>query len=148
MSATLCHYTINTGRLRRSPCSEVSDDAIAPLRKIVAPKFLTDWRVVPNRPGFACKVTATETTFVASVFADTETAGEIQAPIERIVVCTTENGLEAELLLAGAKPAQPLTVPACLVYVYRTADRNSLSWLGDFERCLAWAWVEHRGCAS
>lgn len=41
------------------------------------------------------------------------------------------------------RPAAP-AVPWCAVKIYDTAALwpEAMSWLGDFERCLAWAWVQ------
>ncbi len=37
---------------------------------------------------------------------------------------------------------RPDETPWCVV-VLANVTREESSWLGDFERCLAWAWIEH-----
>lgn len=47
--------------------------------------------------------------------------------------------------MGEAPPAlRPAAVPWCGVILHKTAllDVPAMEWLGDFERCVAWAWIE------
>jgi hypothetical protein len=41
-------------------------------------------------------------------------------------------------------PVKPASLPWCAVILTPNAARqiDQMDWLGDFERCLAWAWLD------
>ena len=131
---TLHHYTVESGHLRESPRSEVGDDVIA----LLVPLLVAGEHAMPHPTGYRLRVTVDGTALAATVHSP---AG---APLVTTVVVVDEAGLAAALRVTGARPPMPLRPPAAIVTLHPTArlDAGSLGWLGDFERCLAWAWIE------
>lgn len=93
---------------------------------------------MPHPPGYRLRVTVDGTVLAATVYSP---AG---APLATTLVAVDDAGLAAALRVTGARPPMPLRAPAAIVTLHPTAmlDAGSLGWLGDFERCLAWAWVD------
>jgi hypothetical protein len=132
--SSLNHYTITTGNNRVSPRSEVGPEAIA----MCAPLLRTGEHEIPGPPGYRVRVTVDGTALAATVSRD-------GAPLVTAYVCPDASALAAALRATGAIPAVALTPPALLVDVHPTASGDpALEWLGDFERCLAWAFLERR----
>lgn len=136
----LCHYTISSGHARQSPRTEVADDVLELLRPLLA----SGDHEIPGLPDYRLRVTASDDVFAATVFRLTRRG---PAPLVTMMVCGTENGLAIALRSTGCKPAVPLSLPCALVDVHETIalDTSATEWLGDFERCLAWAWLERSG---
>ena len=132
--ADLCHYTINTGHVRQSPRSEVTIDLA-----LLAPLLRTGEHVMPHLADYGLRVTVDGDVLAATVHRG-------PAPLATVFVCSTQQGLDAVLRLTGCIPSVPLTLPAALVETHPTLtlDPDAVSWLGDFERCLAWAFLERR----
>lgn len=132
---TLDHYTIRTGHLRRSPRSEVGDEIITMLRPMLTPGS----HVIPGFEAYECRTSVHGGTL-------TGTVAKGPAEIATIYVCTDAAGLADAIETTGAKPTKPLSAPACLVDLHPALAlaSDASSWLGDFERCLAWAWIEAR----
>lgn len=133
---TLDHYTIETGHLRASPRGEVADNVIRQL----SPLLRSGDHVMPFPDGYSVQVTIEGTSLAATL---RPTGG---APLVTVMVAVDEPGLARILADTGARPPKPLRVPAALVTVHPTAalDQDAVGWLGDFERCLAWAWIERQ----
>lgn len=132
---TLCHYTIATGHVRQSPRSEVDDDVIAVLR----PLLRSGDHRLPGPPGYRLRVTIDGTVLAATV-----TRGP--APLATVMVCLDQAGLDRALEATGTIPAVRLTLPCALADLHPTLamDMEAAGWIGDLERCLAWAWIEAR----
>lgn len=133
---SLAHYTVTTGHLRQSPRSEVSDDVIAALLPLLVPGE----HPMPAPPGYRLRVTLAGTALAATVL----TSGG--APLATVYACADQPALDAALhavreQLTDREPA--LLPPAALVVLHPTIalDPGASDWLGDFERCLAWAWI-------
>jgi len=130
----LCHYTLETGDIRRSPRSEVGDDVIRALRPMLACGTYD----VPGVDEHTCRVTTAGRVLLATVFVGS-------APLVTFGCAVDVAGLRALCELMHVQPGADVWAPACLVRVEPSAalvGHDSLHWLGDFERCLAWAWVE------
>lgn len=134
MTATLSHYTITTGHLRESPRSEVSDEVIAAL----APLLVTGEHAMPHPPGYSVRVTLEQGVLAATV------SNRDGMPLVTMFVCVHDVGLLQVCGLTGAKPAYTLALPALLVETHPALaqDHDAIGWLPDFERCLAWTFVE------
>jgi hypothetical protein len=132
---TLAHYTIETGDLRDSPRDEVTIDLA-----ILAPLLRSGDHALPGPPGYRVRVTTDQ-----GVLAATVSRGP--APLVTVFVCATLEALALAIKVTGTIPAKPLAAPAALVQTHPTLhlDKDAIGWLGDFERCLAWAWVDNQG---
>lgn len=131
----LQHYTIDTGHCRESDRREVSDDVIASLASLLR----AGEHEMPSPPGgYRLRVTQDGTVLAATVLSS---AG---APLATMFACVDDAGIKAAVLASGAKPAVSLRAPAVLATLHPTIslDISATGWLGDFERCLAWAWLE------
>lgn len=135
MEKHLCHYTITTGHARQSPRSEVSDGIL----DFLAPLLATGEHEMPRFSEYRVRVTIEGSTLEATV-----SRGD--TPLVTTFVVVDQAGLDRVLRATGCIPAVALTLPAALVETHPTLqlDRDAIGWLGDFERCLAWAWIERR----
>lgn len=132
----LCHYTIQTGDIRRSPRSEVGDDVIEALR----PLLVSGAHPVPRVDGFSVRVSTERRTLMATV-------SQGDAPLVTFAVAADRAGLAHVSELMRVPAGADVWLPACLVEVHPTIVlAQGVGWLGDYERCVAWAWVER--CAG
>jgi len=132
----LCHYTLTTGDIRRSPRSEVRDDIIALVASWCTPGDHPLPDVWPGRYWLRMSHPDPDTLAV--------TLHLDEVPIAVWSCCRSQAGLDAameRLRRAGmAMPGADVWNPACLVEVLPTYQGED--WVGDLERCVAWAWVE------
>jgi len=140
----LNHITLSTGHNRRSPRTEVSDDVIAWLRPWLD-KLLANGALLP----------LPETSLAAySASAHIEQGGLV------MTVFTGADALVSFAVAARSRQSDPLwsymtaqyggapgllapAVPWLAVALRPglTAHTAASEWLGDFERCVAWAWL-------
>lgn len=138
MIDALEHITLNTGHRRSSPRAEVSAAAIDELRNLL------DWALrskaptpIPTRPGYAISATGEGACLIATVF-----AGE--RPLVMVGVAGDVGQGAALWRMLGANGSSPAEswCAARLLPSITVGDMGEMQWLGDFERCLAWAWVD------
>lgn len=155
----LTHITTTTGDSRESPRSEVANSIISNLRDMIE-ALERDW--VCNVPGqggaFVIRRIGTGSLDSA--------AWTIHEPNARpmvtfVVAMTNDEGrrvwrqvvqgaeLEARALgrdlpVSAAKPPQAPWLGVSLhLHALRPELLPAMQWLADFERCIAWAWIEH-----
>ncbi len=140
------HVTLQSGHSRRSMRSEIDDGVIDEL----APLLESDGeRPMPRIAGRRLRITRSGRTLLATVFAGS-------APICTIGVAGRSRGAARlwQALHDGAhelathaddQPAAPWC--AARLEVGLVMYPEDATWLGDFERCLAWTWIE-RFCES
>ena len=145
MDRTLSHYTLTTGHLRASPRSEVG----AGIVEILAPLLVDGAHEMPGPWGYTVRVRTTGATLRADVL-----RAEAQTPLFRLApellvsfwVCLDADGLKLAIREAAHPCAVDVALPACLVQIHPgLTNDQAMHWLGDFERCLAWAWIETVG---
>lgn len=146
----MLHYTLSTNHTRVSPRGEVSDDAIAMLAPYLTPGRhrlsppLDDYEVtttIDNRSMLATVSAPGDRPCVTfAIAADDDSAGLVWASIESLYLQITDSkGFRAANF---ESPHQPPTTPWCAaVPILATADEAF--WMADFERCLAWAFIEN-----
>lgn len=143
----MIHVTLNTRDSRVSPRDEVSPSVRAMLRPLLADGL----HPLPGPLGYDLAITTIGAALIATVYRRND-----NAPLVMIGVAADFSGspeLWAALvdLLASAPAAsvhgadapleRPTETPWCgAVVLFPT--RREAEWLGDFERCLAWAWVD------
>jgi hypothetical protein len=132
--ATLSHYTLDTGHLRASPRSEVGPGIVEAL----APLLVPGEHDVPGFGSCRVRVSIDDGTLRADI-------GGQAGPLVTLWTVTDAAGLERARAEAGHPAVLDLALPACLVRLRATLgdDPSTWGWLGDFERCLAWAWIVH-----
>ena len=131
------HYTIETGHCRETARHEVADHVVALMAPLLAPGEHT----MPHPfERYRLRVTVDGGTLVATVYSGS-------TPLVTTFVCTDIDGIKATLKATGAIPRVGVYAPIVLVETHPTlgTDRGAIGWLGDFERCLGWAWVERSG---
>lgn len=132
------HVTLTTGDTRWSPRAEVDDRLMGLLVDHLA-ALLHGRAPVPSLPEWTAHGTREHNVLVATL----EYQG---APILSFAVVPADGDAAAIARLLGS-PGAPIATPGpwCLVRLYPTIaalDRADLGWLGDYERCLAWAWLD------
>lgn len=143
----MIHLTLTTGHMRESPRSEVSDATIAALTPLLA----TGQHALPGVVGYGLRVTIERGALVATVLHAARVHDHRYAiPMATVGAAADSEALEALRQLYGDAMAQVTSAPACVVELHDTLALypHAAEWLGDLERCLAWAWVEHRRGAS
>ena len=137
------HVTLNTGHCGAQPRSAVGDDAIAAVRPMIAadgthplPVPGGDYSLVVTRLGSNLAATVMHLRLgplaTIAVARKSQTAGRLWRE------------LHATVPNAAAHVADLPRAPWCAVALHPAlnVDLAATSWLGDFERCLAWAWIE------
>jgi hypothetical protein len=151
------HVTLSTGDVRRSPRSEVSDDTL----KLLFPwieEATTYAAFVPlpirELSHYAIKAFVFDLDLVVTIYGPLgpHTPGERHKgefiPVATFAVAQSKEqgdtlwGQMTDSFQANQDCKQPET-PWLAVAQYDTAAIFfDTGWLGDFERCIAWAWIE------
>jgi hypothetical protein len=135
---TLPHYTLATGHTRQSPRSEVSDAVVEQLR----PMLLTGRHSLPFA-GYECQTTIEGDGLVATVWNDNRpivTFGVAPNDATASLVWEWLETLYMDTPFRRRVPRRPATTPWCAAIVMAMLPDES--WVADFERCLAWTWIE------
>lgn len=153
------HLTLTTGHSRRCWREEVADNVLELLRPLidqaVRPSIKTGRYVpLPNVVSPRCTITATTgrgRALLVTIWAPPVQGGTAPTPLVTLGVAPTSLAgaeLWRQMVPGGGeeqmpRPAAP-AVPWCAVQMHDSAALwpEAMSWLGDFERCLAWAWVD------
>jgi hypothetical protein len=144
----LAHYTTMTDHLRMSPRSEVQPEVISSLMKWLDAAE-TQWMAdaacrkrvaqVPHSEGYALRFDAEGTTLQA------ELIHEECGPCVRFAVgCDASGDAAWAAMTARPRPSLPWCAASLDLGALAMAfhDPQQLLWFGDFERCVAWAWIE------
>lgn len=157
----MIHYTLNTGHTRVSPRSEVSDDVIAMLQPMFAGLPELGEHLIPNTDLWVSPTVGSPRRglMLAPIYRKT---GGIHHNVAWVGVCDKPSDTDAwdciERLYLGltdegqlaaadlAPPRKPASTPWCAVILDTHSAKNieQMDWLGDFERCLAWAYLDSR----
>lgn len=146
------HVTLDTGHGRSSPRGEVADAAIRTVQGMISTGLRGP---APVLPGYHLTAAAVGSNLLATV--NYEAATGI-VPVATFGVARRSLGAARlwtmlhQAHAAGAPPlaTDPADVPAAPWVAVRFEagmglDRDSpATWLGDFGRCLGWAWIELR----
>jgi hypothetical protein len=144
------HVTLTTGHARDSLQSEVSAHAVAVCRALI--ERVVDGDVseaipIPGAPGYSIAGRRAGKCMVATVYADGPPS---------VLICTIGvaahsrcgSRLWREMHRWGTTPVATSPdrcphEPWCAAALDEGAvtHPDAMTWLGDFERCLAWAWV-------
>jgi hypothetical protein len=145
------HITVNTGHVRWSPRDEVDRRLLSLLRDHLH-AALHGRAPVPGFPAFATHATHEQNVLMATI---SRRRDEGWVPIVTLAVVPASGDLQgiwtllrrgpSALPIADAPPPDVSAGPWCLVRLWDVVallPREELEWLGDYERCLAWAWLE------
>lgn len=143
------HYTLNTGHSRISPRSEVGDDVIEFMQLFLESG---DYDLHQNFPGWSLKTTNDAQGLLATlafknqpvvtigVVSDDDEADVLWPMLESMYHNISELPLYRAADFAATK--KPPSAPWCAVVLVQPL--LCTDWMGDFQRCLAWAWIEER----
>lgn len=154
------HVTITTGDTRRSYRDEVADDVVEWISATLLPESLAEHDagdLGPAIPSTGLHLTAMSggrCGLVASVISPVEESDRPFVPV-LVFGVAAESRCAAKiwdlLHMPGSyyvtDPHTPPASPWCaarLEPAASTLGRHALMMLGDFERCLAWAWLERQ----
>lgn len=145
------HVTLTTGHVRRSLRHEVLPETIAVIGKLIGritSGAASEAAPIPGCPGYSVVGRAGGRCLVATIWADGPPAAVIctigvadhprcGAPVWRAL---HKYGDFPVLTDVNRQPA----VPWCAAALERGIEGHidAAGWLGDFERSLAWAWVQ------
>lgn len=159
-SPYIAHVTLSTGHIRRSPRSEVGDDALA----VLVP-WLVSARAAGSIPtplpgeafaGFTAKILVEHGALVCTVYGPASKflglAGmpEAQDGVPLVTFGVAQRSRHSKALWAAliavsdVRPKCDMPeAPWCGVVLHPTlpAFPDASEWMGDFERCVAWAWI-------
>lgn len=134
------HYTLNTGHNRVSPRSEVLDEII----EMCQPWLLPGEHHLPNPGGYRLVVPGVPAGWLGTVYqADVPicSIGVAANHEESAVIWSALMRMHDKIAYVGGDPVEPQP-PWCSVLLI--ASSPSIEWLGDFERCMAWAYLERQ----
>lgn len=139
----LWHVTLDTGHSRRSYRNEV-DDAVITLVRQQINEALSGLHVV-IRPGYTLMANTAAGALLVTVIADTN------APLCTIAIARNSRQsrdlwsmLKQPVEIGAVATGEPPPPPWCAVRLYPGLAEHvdALAWLGDFERCVAWGWID------
>ncbi|RUN77309.1 hypothetical protein [Sphingomonas sp. TF3] len=142
----LNHLTLNTGDLRRSWLHEVDDAAIEHTRELVADAVAGGGDTDMPVPGYRLHVEP-----FGSRRAALCTVSRDDVPLVTIAVAARPSrALWGQMIAlrhridpdAPALDEPPAPWCAALLLPAAVTDHGAMAWLGDFERCAAWAWID------
>lgn len=148
MEPYIAHITLSTGHIRRSPRSEVGDDALA---------VLVPWLEAARAAGepiplpaeslahYSGKVMLEDGALLCTIY------GPGAVPLVTFGVAQRSRQGEPlwELLAGMGQPSPAARMPSapwCGVVLHPSAVLfpDAMEWLGDLERCVAWAWITRK----
>lgn len=135
------HITLLTGHTRWSPREEVADDLMRLLVDHLA-LGLRERAPIPGQPAYVMHATADDGALVATV-----SMADGGVPVLSILTIPATHDAPAILrAVRWTLTDLPTPGPWCLVQIYPAGvlamDPRDMDWIGDYERCLAWAWLE------
>lgn len=152
------HVTLDTGDVRWSPREEVATDLLPAIAAHLY-RALSAHDPIPNVDGWSAHATAEADILLVTVSRDLRDA---RAPIVTFGVTAVPaqvavlDGLLRRVFRADLAPLAELVYlrgPWLLVRLLPTIalvadDPTSIGWLGDYERCIAWAFLDGPAAAG
>ncbi len=152
MDKSILHITLNTGHARRSYRSEVGDDIIPQMHMLLARMLAGERARIPGVPDdMYLSGKADGAGLIATISANGQQGAR---PIVTMGVSgQTDNTVHLWQSLHSdtqqpliTDPADVPPAPWCAARIEPAASSfvTALLWIGDLERCLAWAWLERQ----
>lgn len=138
------HITTTTGDTRKSPRDEVGDDIVALMKQWLATMRSGQAQAVLDDK-YACRIDVDKRKYAVFVIERLSDDMQTRTDIIRFVLCKhSKRKVDAWVAVAGVgEPPQP---PFCAVQLLHENltfdDMLHIGLLADFERCMAWAWLE------
>jgi hypothetical protein len=152
----MLHYTLNSGHCRTSPRSEIAPGVTGRMAYLTRPGAHDLAAFAPRFAGYTVVVPPCEAGLLASlvapgdapllalgVAADAADAEAVWPSLESLYLKVGDLPLlRSADFAAPRRPAEYPWLAVALLLLPALPD-----WAGDFERCLAWAWLEARAAA-
>lgn len=155
-SPYISHVTLTTGHTRQSPREEVEDDVLAVLVPWLNELVIGGAKrplPVPPLSHFAANATMHNGAMVCTLWAPAgphQPGKPARAELPMVTFAVAQSSQQGDdlwrLLLSQfggpaklEKPAEPWC--AVVLHPIIAAYRGDVEWMGDFERCVAWAWI-------
>jgi len=144
----ITHLTLTTGHVARQQRADVSDEMLAVLVPWLRHALTSAApQPVPQTEGYQARAVAQGGSLVVTVYAPTPDVGPA-LPLLTFGVAARSRHAPMLWELLTRQPCvqeglrQP-PAPWCGVVLYPAlaGHLTATEWLGDFERCVAWAWV-------
>lgn len=143
----MLHYTLNTGRVRALPRSELRDDVVDSMLHLLFPGK----HELPV-PGFNSLAHINRTSLLVQVFSDDLPAVTFGVAPDDAAAAYTWPCLEKGYLDLGDLPGfrtndlaasrKPAHTPWCAEMLVFVAPAE-VEWISEMARHMAWTWVEH-----
>lgn len=133
----LYHLTLSTGHMRKSYRNEVDDAALA-VALATIDVALTGDRAEIGIDGYEASASSQGQALIITAW---RCAGDY--PLVTVGVARDSRsgaGLWRALQAEGRPPPAPWV--AARIEQTASRDPEALTWLGDWERCIGWAWIE------
>ena len=142
----LNHLTLNTGHMRRSYRHEVTQDAIDHTQDLLADAIQAGCSVPMPVPGYSLRVEpfGSRRAMIATVSRGDVPLASLgvasrPAPAMWGQLVALQHQVWPDLAVLDQPPA-----PWCAAVLLPALalDHGASAWIGDFERCAAWAWLK------
>lgn len=146
------HITLATGHVARTSRADVTDDTITALRPWLqaAIAHIDDYPLpgpLGTRDQFRAQVTIQAGALVCTVFGTTPGAPLVPLVTFGVAARSRQSRDLWAMMLAqfgaqcGIRAPEP---PWCAVAIHAgfALQHGASAWIGDFERCVAWTWLE------
>ncbi|AAP95154.1 hypothetical protein [[Haemophilus] ducreyi] len=137
------HVTVDTGHARKSPKSEVPSELIGQLKQWVKDMLDGQLRGIFDTK-YTCRVGKHHSKLCEFVISKTDDNFN-HTDLVNFVVCRESRHNRQAWKLVGGQGNAP-EVPFCAVKLHnqniQLDDMFNLSLFADFERCIAWAWLD------
>lgn len=138
------HLTIDTGDQRRSYRTEVADEVVTLLRPLLDRVAAGERVDVPGDVSPRCTMhgaVGRNSAMIVTVSA----VGPPVAPLVSIGLAPSSRAADEvwHAMTQRVRDDRTPSAPWCAVRIYPTIalHQGAASWLGDLERCIAWAWI-------
>jgi len=142
------HITLNTGHIRQSPKHEVADDIMPIMQELLATVLAGGHAAMPGFEGITINGAAQGHCLLATVWDRAEvplvTVGVAAEPECGAELWQMLHAYTEQHLVTDQAEQPPVPWCAARMEISSIARPDTVSWLGDFERCLAWAWLERQ----
>ncbi len=147
----LHHVTLTTGHVRRSVREEISAAALAVCRRLIDEALADTTRTVPvpGVDGYSLAAQAVGRCTTLTVWADgppSECVGTVGIASHSRCGAGLWQALHRDGASLATSADQCPPEPWCAARLEEAIVRHvdATEWLGDLERCLAWAWLGRR----
>jgi hypothetical protein len=152
MGIHMIHLTITTGHSRYSPRDECDRRSLALCQDVLVPALVARQQApLPHLAPYYLTGAADGGWLVATLWCDGPGIGRAPIATWWTAADAAASGMWDSCVVrhcasVGRMQPRPDTTPwvAAWVEVGAALYPDAMAWVGDLERCLAWAWVDHR----